>query len=560
MRIGIVHTAGSPCGCAEAVSVGLKVLGHDVLIVNSEEIELRAMELARDCDLVIDHTDTFRGRGHYRVVTRLMLEGRGARLVGSGAQACYSADDKIASKDCLARSGIATPPGIVITSKQWKLPPWLQFPLVLKPAFEHMSRGVIVVRTKTQARSTVEEMLDRFQQPIIAESFIPGREIAVSVLEGPDGPEVLPPLEWKLGEHKNAFLTEAFKLEELETEREDAIPAEMPADLLNELKGHVRQAFRSLELRDYARFDIRLSPGGTFYFLEANVTPSLEPFEAFALSAKWAGLDYPSLVDRMLSVALHRCCSSRVEGEATMTLELPTGSIELLVPQGVHAPPPSTIHLAGLLDIKPGEKVMEMGCGTGILSIAAARMGAKRIVAVDIIPKALEATLHNARLNKVEKTIEVRFGSWYEGVDYGKAFSGKQELYDVIIATPPQTPGPFLFGPRYGGPDGTKHLFAVIDGAPAHLSPESGRLWILAISLANPKGVVQRLKQYFKDVSIMHRTERPFSSDEYDAIEDGLFTYLLRLRAQGMAEFEDLGNTRYMFYNLFIRASGVRKP
>jgi hypothetical protein len=117
-----------------------------------------------------------------------------------------------------------------------------------------------------------------------------------------------------------------------------------------------------------------------------------------------------------------------------------------------------------------------------------------------------------------------------------------------------------LFGPRYGGPDGTKHLFAVIDGAPSHLSPESGRLWILAISLANPKGVVQRLKQYFKDVSIMHRTERPFSSDEYDAIGDGLFTYLLKLRAHGMAEFEDLGNTRYMFYNLFIRASGVRKP
>ncbi len=47
----------------------------------------------------------------------------------------------------LDRAGIVTPPGIVIGSKQWRLPPWLRFPLVLKPAFEHMSRGVAVAET-----------------------------------------------------------------------------------------------------------------------------------------------------------------------------------------------------------------------------------------------------------------------------------------------------------------------------------------------------------------------------------------------------------------------------
>jgi hypothetical protein len=99
----------------------------------------------------------------------------------------------------------------------------------------------------------------------------------------------------------------------------------------------------------------------------------------------------------------------------------------------------------------------------------------------------------------------------------------------------------------------------VIDGASTYLSPERGRLWLLTISLANPKVVVQRLKKYFKDVSIIHRTERLFTPDEYDAIEGGLFKHLLTLRDHGMAEFEDIGKTRYMFYNLFIRASGVRK-
>lgn len=555
MNIGVVHTAGSPCGCAEAVAVGLEALGHDAIIVNSEEIEFRAAELARKCDLVIDHTDTFRGRGLFRAFVRLMLEGNGARLVGSGAQACFTADDKIASKSCLDRAGIITPPGIVISSKQWRLPLWLRFPLVLKPAFEHMSRGVAVAETIREARSKVAHMLKRFQQPIIAESYISGRELAVSVLEGPHGLEILPPLEWKLGEQRYGFLTEDFKLEEPAEERQDAVRAILPDELLNKLENYVRQAFRTLQLRDYARFDLKLSSGGTFYFLEANVTPSLEPLEAFALSAQWAGLSYSSLVGRMLSAALARCGDSADEGGATITLELQRGQLELLIPQGVHTPPLSTIQLAGLLDIQAGERVMELGCGTGILSIAAAKLGAKRVVAVDINTKALEATVYNARLNGAEKQIETRFGSWYELLGNEAKASNKKERYDVIIATPPQTPGSYPFGPRYGGPDGTQHLFAVIDGAQAFLSPQRGRLWLLAISLANPKAVFDRLKMRFHNVTPVCQTGRTFSADEYESIEAGLFRYLLQLRSHGAAEFEDIDDARYMFYNYFIRAS-----
>ncbi len=558
MRIGVVHTLGSPCGCAEAVSTGLKALGHAVTIASSEEIEFKASELAADCDLVIDHTDTFLGRGLFRALVRLMLEGHGARLVGSGAQACFTADDKIASKACLASAGIITPPGIVISSEQWKPPLWLKFPLVLKPAFEHMSRGVVMVKTIKEARLKAEDMLDNFQQPIIAESYIPGRELAVSVLEGPKGLEVLPPLEWKLDE-QNGFLTEAFKLTELTGERKDAVRSVMPDDLLSQLKGLVRQAFKALNLRDYARFDLRLSKGGTFYFLEANVTPSLEPFEAFALSASWAGLDYPSLVDRMLASALDRYGSLAIEGETMMKLELPTGSIELFVPQGVHTPPPSTIQLAGLLDIQPEEHVMELGCGTGILSIAAAKLGAKHVVAIDIDTKALEATIHNACLNSVERQIEARFGSWYETIGRGVSTPGKRERYDAIIATSPQTPGPFPFGPRYGGPDGTKHLFSIIDGAPDFLAPQRGRLWLLVISLANAKAILKRLEERFKDVSVVQQTERPFSSDEYESIAPGLFEYLVQLRSAGLADFKDIGGGRHIFYNFFIRATGAKK-
>src|SRR5512136_3091651 len=86
MRIGIIRTAGSPCRCAEAVVKGLESLGHDFLLADSEEIELRASEIAHLCDLVIDHTDTFRGRGLFRPIVRYLLETHGARIAGSDSR------------------------------------------------------------------------------------------------------------------------------------------------------------------------------------------------------------------------------------------------------------------------------------------------------------------------------------------------------------------------------------------------------------------------------------------------------------------------------------------
>ncbi len=552
MRVGIIHTASSPCGCAAAISRGLAALGHDFLIVDSERIELHLADLAGRCDLVIDHTDTYGGRGRFRSLVRSLLESHGIAVVGSGARACALADDKAAAKARLAAAGIPVPPGILCGSADDPIPPWLNPPYILKPSAEHMSRGLAVAGGGADARDRLEELLARFNQPVLVEQFIAGREFAVSVVDGPRGLEVLPALEWLADGGETGVLTETFKLRHILPGRRDAVRADLAPAESRELAELSLAAFRALGLRDYGRFDVRRSPGGVFFFMEANVTPSMEPEEALALSARWAGMDFPALLGRILSAALERRPAA-VRGEGEMTVELPAGPVRLRLQAGVHVPPPSTLELARLLDVRPGERVLELGCGSGVLSLAAAGLGAGRVVAVDLDPAALVSATGNASLNGFAGRIETRAGCWYESLAAG-------ERFDAIIATPPQTPGRRPFGPRYGGADGAKHLLAVIDGAPARLDPERGRLWLVAISIANLPAVMERLRDRFASVEIVGETQRPFTAREYDGMDEGLFAYLDSLRRRGLAEFHEVFGGEYVFRNLFIRASGVKGP
>jgi D-alanine-D-alanine ligase len=555
MRIGIVRTASSPCRCAESVSEGLTSLGHEFLIADSEEIELKASMLAETCDLVIDHTDTFRGRGIYRPFVRAMLESFGARVVGSDARACFLADNKAAAKSCLANAGIPVPPGIVVQSKSFDIPEWLRPPLILKPAYEHMSRGLRIVHTKQDAYSAAIQLLEPLCQPILIESYIPGRELAVSVIAGPEGLQVLPVLEWGIGSGDAAVLNEDFKLMDPANEMHKMLQADLPHDLNDELEAFARRAFHALGLRDYARFDVRLSSGGMPYFLEANTTPSLEPLEALATSAHWAGLGYAALVDRLLSAVRNRYALLSTTTGDLLHIQIPNGFIELEAVDGVPSPPPSTIELAGLLDVREGEEVLDLGCGSGLLSIAMAKFGARRVVATDLDPRALQATKQNARRNGVEDRIELRSGSWYEALKEGSSQAGPINRFDVIVATPPQTPGRQPFGPKYGGPDGTRHLFNILSGAPDFLKPDRGRLWLLAISLANPNELWKRLREWFSEAVLVRETERPFTGEEYEAIEKGLFDYLRSLRLSGISDFTEHENGQCSFRNLFIRAA-----
>jgi release factor glutamine methyltransferase len=156
------------------------------------------------------------------------------------------------------------------------------------------------------------------------------------------------------------------------------------------------------------------------------------------------------------------------------TLEVFGVAVTLERAEGVFMPSPNGLFYARSIRVSPGERVIDIGTGSGVLAIAAAKRGA-RVTATDVDPRAVAAAERNARLNGV--TIECRVGALFAGVD---------EQFDVILANLPNE----IVAPAHlerlgssearaidGGKGGNEHLLALLGAAHAHMHQRS-RLYL----------------------------------------------------------------------------------
>ncbi len=137
---------------------------------------------------------------------------------------------------------------------------------------------------------------------MLVEQFIAGRELAIGLL-GNGNPEVLPIVEIDLDGDPNAIQTDSNKLR---TPRGKLCPAPLTDEQTADLQELAKRAFRSLELYDFARVDIRLDADLKPYILEINSMDSLGLTGTYAHSAQTAGYSYDAMVNRMLDVAAIR--------------------------------------------------------------------------------------------------------------------------------------------------------------------------------------------------------------------------------------------------------------
>jgi D-alanine-D-alanine ligase len=230
-----------------------------------------------------------------------MLEMLGVPYVGSGPQAHGLALDKVTAKMVFDAEGIPTPRYWNFASPDMRFDD-LEFPVIVKPKMEAVSYGIKVVHDWDQLHQAVTEIMGEFDQHVLVEEFVPGREFAVGLL-GNGPPEVLPIVEIDFEGDADAIQTAGDKLRK---PREKLCPAPLEEEKAEELRELAQRSFSSLGLNDFARIDVRMDGEGRFYVLEINSMASLGLTGTYVHAAKVAGYDYAALINRMLDVAAVR--------------------------------------------------------------------------------------------------------------------------------------------------------------------------------------------------------------------------------------------------------------
>ena len=204
----------------------------------------------------------------------------------------------------------------------------------------------------------------------------------------------------------------------------------------------------------------------------------------------------------------------------------------------VYRPGSLTEIMADVMEVRPGDIAVDVGCGTGYLGIMAALLGAHHVFCTDTEPNAVKWTLHNARLNGVAN-ITVLQGGALDPVEHVRA--------DLIVTLPPQMPYPTDFNPwRHGGTDGTDVILKIIAQARRILEKEGGRLYLLHAALADPAKVRRALSEHGFSWEIVRTVKRKFDRAELEALTPGLPDYLLQLAQKDMAEIRERnGQTEY---------------
>ena len=299
----------------EEVAEVLVKLGHEPVMHEVDGTMKSLLALARvDCDLVFNLCESFAGDSTADFKIAAFLELLGKKYTGSGAHGLSLAQDKATAKKIFAFHGITTPPFQKLLRGRLDFTHDLDFPVIVKPAREDGSIGIefsAVVNSIREFSERIDWLHQHFDSPVLVEEYIEGREMYVAVI-GNDKPEALPVIELDLSklpegtpkiaaaEVKWGKGTKAYK------DTKSAIATDLPPDTVAALQKAAIAAYQALELRDYARIDMRLQADGRVHVIEANPNPWLSSRAEFAMAARKSGRTYTELIGEIVELAMVR--------------------------------------------------------------------------------------------------------------------------------------------------------------------------------------------------------------------------------------------------------------
>src|SRR3989440_4018215 len=260
-------------------------------------------------DILFNLVEQFRNNPGFDQNIVSFFEMQGLPFTGCGSTGLTLCKHKGISKKILHYHGIHVPHFVVIPRGQRiARPKQLKFPILVKPVKEEASYGISqasFVETDEEFRERVAFIHEKHDADVIAEEYIAGRELYVSLMGNlrlsvfPIRELIfreVPPDEPKIATYRAKWDEEYRKRWGLQNRFANGLE---PA-LVARIEETCKRIYRLLTIDGYARIDLRLTPNNEIYFIEANPNPILAEDEDFAQAAGKAGLPYPQLIDRII--------------------------------------------------------------------------------------------------------------------------------------------------------------------------------------------------------------------------------------------------------------------
>ncbi len=288
------------------VEDALQRLGHDAVPIDvGADLVDRLESSSPDVAFVALH-----GRGGEDGTVQEILDIMGIPYTGSGVLACMRAIDKVLVKHLLVEARLPTPAFFAFSETAFRelgaadalpaIEERLAFPIVVKPAAQGSALGVKFARTADDVPAALVAAFS-YDSRVLLERHVDGRDVAVSILDGPDGAEALPVVE-AVPREEDFYDFEA----RYEIGRTDFV---CPAEIGDELTARTQQialaTYKLLGCRGFARVDLMIEePSREPLVLEVNAIPGLTETSLLPMAAEAAGLAFDELIERILELAL----------------------------------------------------------------------------------------------------------------------------------------------------------------------------------------------------------------------------------------------------------------
>ncbi|MCR4691836.1 MAG: D-alanine--D-alanine ligase [Lachnospiraceae bacterium] len=219
------------------------------------------------------------------------------KYTGSNPLGAAVSMDKGISKQLFREQGIPTPGGIILEKGSRpdmdKMP---AFPVVVKVTNGGSSVGVYMANDEKELTESIEKA-HKYEDTVIVEQFIKGREFSVGVIDGEPLPviEIVP----KVGFYDYQNKYQAGSTDEY-------CPADLPAEKSEQMQTLAKKAYDALHIDSYTRVDMMMDESGQIYVLEANTLPGMTPTSLLPQEAAVIGYDFGALCDKLIEVSLRK--------------------------------------------------------------------------------------------------------------------------------------------------------------------------------------------------------------------------------------------------------------